>query len=120
MRAYAVLALAALVLASVDCAGARHAAADSRTVFPPRLHPCETRELTVDGADIVVASNADASLASVRVVKAPNAIARREALHDVHGALGPVQRDASVVAHQSKWGLTTWTDRCGNPVLTHS
>ncbi|MEO6835099.1 MAG: hypothetical protein ABI231_04235 [Candidatus Tumulicola sp.] len=116
MRAYALVALA-LLLALAGCAGRRHAAdaAASPNLTSP-LHACETRELTLDGTDVVVGGNADATLASVHIVTAPNPAALSKALREIRRAFGAVRTDPLIVAHESKWGWTTWADRCGHPV----
>jgi hypothetical protein len=64
----------------------------------------------------VVNANADASLASVRVVRAESGAARSRVLASVYRAYGRAHLDTGVVARQSKWGLTTLTDPCGRPV----
>jgi len=73
-----------------------------------------------DGAEVVVTSNADSSLASVEIVRAPNAAARARAVDDAIHWFGPVRRDARVMTRSSKWGLTTLTDPCGRPVASPS
>lgn len=73
-----------------------------------------------DGAQVVVTSNVDTSLASVEIVKAPNASVRSRAVDDAIHLFGPVRRDARVMTRQSKWGLTTLTDPCGRPVAPPS
>lgn len=106
-----------LALTLAGCASAHRTAATGSPV--PALAPlraCETRELTVDGTDVVVAANADGTAASIEVVGARSAAARNEVLRAVRGAFGPARRDPEAIAHQSKWGLVTWTDRCGHPV----
>lgn len=114
---FAALAQAACLLGAGGCA-ARHAetavsAAASADLAP--LHGCETRELTLAGADVVVAANADGTLATVSVAGAADASARAAALREALRIFGPVRRDTEIVARQSKWGLVTWTDRCGRP-----
>lgn len=69
-----------------------------------------------DGAEVVVTSNVDTSLASVEIVKAPSASTRSRAVDDAIHSFGPVRRDTRVMTRQSKWGLTTLTDPCGRPV----
>ena len=73
-----------------------------------------------DGAEVVVTSNVDTSLASVEIVKAPNPAARSRAVDDAIHAFGPVKRDTRIMTRQSKWGLTTLTDPCGRPVAPPS
>ncbi len=108
----------ALALVVTGCANGRRAssAEASPNAAPSPLAACETRELTLGGADLVIAGNADGTLASVTVVRVANATDRKKALHAVRVAFGPALRDTAVIAHASKWGLTTWTDRCGRAV----
>jgi hypothetical protein len=73
--------------------------------------------MDLDGAQVVVTSNLDNSLASVEIVKAPNAAARSRAVDDAIHLFGPVRRDTRTIARQSKWGLTTLTDPCGRPTV---
>ena len=107
-------AVIAVIVAAAGCSSARNASS-AQDATPAPLAACETRELDVDGADVVVSSNADASLASVRVVEAPDAATREAAVTDVERFFGPVRRDARVIARPNKWGLTTLTDACGRP-----
>ncbi|HEY5425315.1 MAG TPA: hypothetical protein VIJ77_02100 [Candidatus Tumulicola sp.] len=113
------LLLVALALAAAGCSGARHAAdaESSPNAKPSPLSACETRALTLDGTIVVVAGNADGTLASVTVAgPAKSAAARAKALRAVRAAFGPPLRDSAVIEHTSKWGLTTYADRCGHPV----
>lgn len=113
------LLFVALALAGAGCSGARHAA-DARSspnARPSPLSSCETRALTLDGTTVVVAGNADGTLASVTVAgPVKSAAARAKVLRQVRAAFGPPLRDSAVVEHTSKWGLTMYTDRCGHPV----
>ena len=111
MRASAVLALF-LAVAAAGCSGQR-SGKDAAGLSP--LTPCESREITLDGADVLLTSNADSTLASVHV-RDSNDAARRDALKDVYRTFGSIHIDTDVVARTSKWGLTTWTDRCGRPI----
>lgn len=69
-----------------------------------------------DGVEAVVTSNADTTLASVEIVKAPDAVSRARAIDDAIHYFGPVRRDTRVMTRQSRWGLATLTDPCGRPV----
>jgi hypothetical protein len=114
MRTYALLGIT-LALAIAGCTSSRHAASASKTALSP-LAPCESREVSLDGADAVVTSNADSTLASVRFVDGAGNAARRAALAAMYRVFGTVHVDTDLVAQSSKWGLATWTDRCGRPV----
>ncbi len=107
--------MAVLVVALGACTSSHHAP-QSPSASPSVLVSCETRVMTVDGAEIVVTANVDGSLASVEIVNEPNLAAGTRAIDDAVHAFGPVRRDSHVVARQSKWGLATLTDPCGRPV----
>ncbi len=113
VRAVAVVAVV-LVAISAGCTGQRHDAASSQALSP--LTPCESREIVLDGDDVLLTSNADSTLASVHVRGATTELARREVVRDVYRTFGVMHVDTDVVARTSKWGLTTWTDRCGRPI----
>lgn len=106
------LALAALF---AGCSGQRRDASASNGELAP-LAPCESREISLDGADVLLTSNADSSLASVHVRGTTNDTIRRDVIRDVYRTFGTIRIDTSVIARTSKWGLTTWTDRCGRPI----
>ena len=111
-RALLVVMLAALL---AGCGGQRRNASATSAELSP-LAACESREITLDGADVLLTSNADSSLASVHVRGATNDMDRRDVLKDVYRTFGAIRIDTSVIARTSKWGLTTWTDRCGRPI----
>ena len=111
----------ALILTSLialyGCAAQRHAAATTASAPDlSALQPCETRFLSLAGADVVVTANADGSVASIAVPG--NGPSRAEALKQARTVFGSPHLDAERVARQSKWGLITWTDRCGRLVRT--
>lgn len=114
MRAFALVALALAPLLA-GCNGHRSDASASNAELAP-LAPCESREITLDDADVLLTSNADSSLASVHVRGTTNDAIRRDVLKDVYRTFGTIRIDTSVIARTSKWGLTTWTDRCGRPI----
>lgn len=111
------IALCSVTVAALlaGCNAAHRNAAASATALAA-LTPCESREITLDGADVLLTANADSSLASVHVVDTAGEPARRKALEDVYRRFGQTRADTAVVAHTTKWGLTTWTDRCGRPI----
>ena len=65
---------------------------------------------------MLLTSNVDSLLASVHVRNAANESVRRDVLRDVYRTFGVVHIDTETVARSTKWGLTTWTDRCGRPI----
>jgi len=108
--------LCAIAIFLAACAG-RHAA--SAAASPPPLRPCQTLGLQLDGASVVLTTNADGSLAGVSVSGGdPEAQAR--ALAEVREHYGPAQPDRRVVTHQSKWGFPILTDDCGRPAKAAS
>ena len=114
----------ALVIVMAGCAS-RSASEGTRSSPSPMASPsplgsCETRVMVVDGAEVVVTSNIDQSLASVEIVNAPDRTAAARAVDDAVHEFGPVRRDSRVEVRQSKWGLSTMTDRCGRPVPARS
>jgi hypothetical protein len=111
-----VLRAPVLIVALGACASSHHGAQSSPSASPSALGSCETRVMTVDGAEIVVTANVNGSLASVEIVNEPNHATGTRAVDDAVHAFGPVRRDSRVVARQSKWGLATLTDPCGRPV----
>jgi hypothetical protein len=72
--------------------------------------------MVIDGAQVVVTSNVDQTLASVEIVTAPDRASAARAVDDAVHEFGPVRRDSHVEVRQSKWGLSTMTDPCGRPV----
>jgi len=109
---------AVVLLLAAGCSSAHNAADTSAS--PATLGSCESRIMEFDGAELVVTSNVDTSLASVEIVKAPNAEARLRSVDDAIHSFGPVRRGTRVMARQSKWGLSTLTDPCGRPVAPPS
>lgn len=114
MAAIRGLLVATLAVAVAGCANQRHDAAEANALSA--LQPCESREITLDGADVLLTSNADSTLASVHVADSASETKRRDILKDVTRNLGAIHIDTGVVARTNKWGLTTWTDRCGRPI----
>jgi len=106
-----------LSIASVACSG-QHAsdAAASPLPSPSPLQSCETRELTLDGTDLIVQANADGTAASIVVVRAADDDARTKALDNARHIFGEPHPDAQTVQRTNKWGLTSLTDPCGRPV----
>ena len=75
------------------------------------------RTLTLEGAELVVQANADQSVASIVVVKAPSEDARAQAYQDAERIFGTPQPDTRTQTRQLKDGLVQITDLCGRPVL---
>jgi len=116
VRTYPYLQLI-LLLATAGCAAHRSADATATPIpSPAPLASCETRELTIDGADIVVHANLDATLGSAVVLRAPSEDARNAVLADVQRIFGSIVPDTRTVTTLNKWGVPLVTDPCGRPV----
>jgi hypothetical protein len=104
--------LAACAAAALLCAcGGNHAAATGS--LTATLQPCETREVSVDGATLVLHANADAKLGTIEVASAPDVTQRAAALADIEKTFGPPHPDNRVMQRPGKWGLSVLTDPCG-------
>lgn len=75
------------------------------------------RELSLDGADLVVQANVDGTPASIVVVRAPSEDVRVQAFQDARKYFGDPKPDARTEIRQIKDGLTQLTDLCGRPVM---
>jgi hypothetical protein len=109
-----IAALTAL-LALGDCSASRSAGADAAPSFAP-LRSCETRELSFDGADVIVVSNANARPGSISV-DGPDERARADARNAVVRAFGQPSPDPRTFQRQWKFGLIRVTDACGRVIL---
>ena len=105
-----------LALALGGCASAHVRRQPVRRFRRSRRCELVKRANYAHGTDVVVAANADGTAASMRPSGARNAAARNEVLRAVRARSGPRGAIPGSIAHQSKWGLVTWTDRCGRPV----
>jgi hypothetical protein len=108
----------ALILASACARG--HAASSSSPApldSPAPLRPCETRELSLDGARLVVQANADGTPASIVVVRAPSSDLAAKAFQTAESDFGVPHPDTRTSLRQFKWGLMQLTDECGRPVM---
>jgi hypothetical protein len=75
------------------------------------------RTLELDGTELVVQANADQTVASIVVVKAPDDAARAHAYEDAVRIFGQPNPDTRKQMRQLKDGLSQLTDFCGRPVL---
>lgn len=76
------------------------------------------RDLTLDGADVVVQANVDGTVDSIVVARAPNDDAREKALADARADFGDPKPDTRTKIQGLKDGLTEMTDLCGRPVTS--
>ena len=121
MRAHAFVPVTLIVLAA--CSNAAQATSNGSpdaSATPAPLFSCESREITIDGSDLVVQANADRTLASILIVRAPDDDARAKAFEDARKAFGDPHPDTRTQSRQFKWGLTQLTDMCGRPVMPSS
>ena len=117
MRPYAIVSIAALaLLAACNSERAQNSATASPSSSPAPLRSCETRELNLDGADLVLHANVDRSVASITVVHAQDDAARSRALEHASKIFGEPHRDTRTATHPNKWGLVQITDMCGQIV----
>ena len=118
MRTHALVSIALATLAACsNAAQANSTASPSAAATPMPLFSCESRELNVDGADVVVQANADRTLASILIVHSPNDDARAKAFEDARKYFGDPHPDTRTQSRQFKWGLTQLVDMCGRPVM---
>jgi hypothetical protein len=81
----------------------------------PALHDCESRSFDAAGADVMLTTNLDGSLAAVKVQNAA-AGARAQILAAVRQRFGAVKHDSRTSMHLNKWGLNVMMDACGRPL----
>ncbi len=118
MRPHLTLSIA-LVLALVACSGSRSSQAEA-SASPEPLVSCETRQVQVDGADVEVDANVDASLGAVIVADAPDDAARERALAEVRKEYGTPKPDTRTTTRPWHLGLIRKTDMCGRPIVADS
>ena len=116
MRPYALLSLAALALAACSHAHDDASNGASASASPPPLRSCETRELKLDGADLIVQANIDGSPATIDVASAPDDGVRAKAAAEARAAFGEPRLDPRTTTKPNKWGIIQITDMCGHPV----
>jgi len=84
---------------------------------PLPLRSCEERRLTLDGAELFVQANADATPAQILILSAPDDEARAKAYQEARKFFGDPRPDPRTQTRQYKLGLTQVTDMCGRPVM---
>lgn len=108
-----------LLLVAALALGACSNAADRQTdpnATPAPLQPCETREMHERGVDLTIESNANGTLASIRVIGAPDDAQERSAVAFVEHTLGTPSPDPRQIERPWHLGLTQLTDPCGRTV----
>jgi hypothetical protein len=73
--------------------------------------------MNVDGAELFVQANADATPAQILVLSAPDDDARAKAYQDARKLFGDPRPDPRTQQRQYKLGLVQTTDMCGRPVM---
>lgn len=119
MRTHLTLPIVAL-LALCACSNGNGSARTDATASPAPLVSCETRQLQLDGADIELDANVDASLGAVVVTDSENDASRDKALAEVKKIYGDAKPDPRTTTRPWRLGLTRETDMCGRPIATES
>ena len=114
MRTRAVVSVAFVLASCAARTSSQSTSAPAATPAP--LQSCETRALNLDGADLVVEANADNSVASIVVGRAPDETTRERAYDDAVHDFGQPNRDTRTKVTDLKDGLAQVTDLCGRPV----
>ena len=70
--------------------------------------------MTIDGVDMLVVANVDASPGTVTILHAPNDEAGQKALAEERKMFGQEHRDMRVQTQAGKDGLVKIVDMCGN------
>ena len=87
MRTHALVSVTLLAFAA--CSNAQHAnSSPAPLASPSPLLSCETRELSLDGADIVVQANVDQTVASITILRAPDDDTRAKTFNDARKIFG--------------------------------
>jgi len=117
VRANALVPVALIAIAGCNGGHEQSNASPSPPSSPDALRSCEVRELSLDGADLVVQANADGTPASIVVIRAPSDDARAKAFQDARKEFGDPNPDPRTQLRDYKDGLTQLTDMCGRPVM---
>lgn len=118
MRTQVVVLLALGALAG--CGGTQHASQAQASSAPSPLRACETREVTLDGVDMVLQANIDGTPSSMTIVHAADRDTQDKAVEEARKLFGAPHPDTRTMTHQSKWGIVEITDPCGRPVTPSS
>ena len=112
MRPYALVSIA-LLLAACSATHTNDANAEA-TPTPLPLRSCESRELVLDGVDLVVLANVDSTVDRVTVLSSPSDDATTKALDDAKRVFGETHPDTRTQTRPFKDGLVQVVDMCGN------
>lgn len=117
MRKNALVPVALLALCACSHASSSESASPSPSGTPLPLRSCEERRLSLDGADVFVQANADATPAQILILSAPDDEIRAKAYQAARKLFGDPHPDTRTQERQYKLGLTQMTDLCGRPVM---
>ncbi len=76
--------------------------------------------MSIDGADVFVQANADATPAQILILSGPDDESRAKAYQAARSMFGDPRPDPRTQTRQYKLGLTQVTDMCGRPVTPSS
>ena len=119
MRKNLTLSIIALLALGACSSGGRSSQADT-TATPEPLVSCETRQIQIDGADIELDANVDATLGKIVVIDIPPTGGYEHIFADLKKAYGDPKPDPRTTTRPWRLGLTRETDMCGRPVATSS
>lgn len=118
MRQNALVSVALLALCACNTSHSNKASASpSPSGSPSPLTSCEERRLALDGAEVFVQANVDATPAQILILSAPDDEARARAYQQARKIFGDPHPDTRTQTRQYKLGLTQVTDMCGRPVM---
>lgn len=75
--------------------------------------------MALDGADVFIQANIDATPSQIVIISAPDAETRAKAYGDARKIFGDPHPDTRTQTRQYKMGLVQTTDLCGRPVMPH-
>jgi hypothetical protein len=107
-----------VVLALGACSSGSSASRSDATAAPEPLVSCETRQVQIDGADIELDANVDATLGKIVVIDIPPTGGYEHIFADLKKAYGDPKPDVRTTTRPWRLGLTRETDMCGRPIAT--
>jgi len=117
MRTHALVSIALVALTACASSHTSTEGSPSPAPAPSPLLSCETREFSLDGADLVIQANVDQTVGSITIVRAPDDDTRGKAFVDARKIFGDPHPDTRTETRQYKWGMVQLTDLCGRPVM---
>jgi hypothetical protein len=108
------------VLALGACSSGSSSSQADATATPAPLVSCETRQIQIDGADIELDANVDATLGKIVVIDIPPTGGYERIFADLKKAYGDPKPDPRTTTRPWRLGLTRETDMCGRPLSTGS